>query len=65
VIVHHVLVEVCGLTEVLRVHKQLLITTAEGELRVQARVSRSVAASYVSVPRGLRRKIVCHVQKKG
>jgi hypothetical protein len=48
VIVHHILVEVCGLTEVLRVHKQLLITTAEGKLRVQARVSRSVADSYVT-----------------
>jgi hypothetical protein len=65
VIVHHVLVEVCGLTEVLRVHKQLLITTAEGKLRVQARVSRSVAASYVSVPRGLTTKNSVPRSKKG
>jgi hypothetical protein len=55
VIVHHILADVCGLTEVMRVHKQLL-TTAEGKLRAQARDSRSVAASYVSVPRGLTTK---------
>jgi hypothetical protein len=66
VIVHLILVEVCGLTEVLRVHKQLLITTAEGKLRVQARVSCRVAASYVSVPRGLTTKnSVPRSKKKG